>query len=249
LGVRLDPVLAGEKPGSRRLALDADHRLPVECGLVPRFELQFPPDQIGALASRFPGLDDARYRAAGEAVRTRGYYRRPEFIMVCRWKTPRSAPRVAHNSARSIRRATGGAISTGDEASRMEALLELEGVGVPTASTLLYFVFPESYPILDIRALESLGVKPRSVYPVGFWLEYLTACRQLAGRYGVDLRTLDKALWQHSKERSAGARPELLEQLQGERGGRAGRARDGVDASGQVGKLLRQRGEMGRIDG
>ncbi len=84
----------------------------------------------------------------------------------------------------------------------MQALLELEGVGVPTASTLLYFAFPESYPILDIRALESLGVKSRSVYPVGFWLEYLAACRELAERHHVDLRTLDKALWQHSKERS-----------------------------------------------
>ena len=88
----------------------------------------------------------------------------------------------------------------------MEALLALDGVGVPTASTLLYFVFPDRYPILDVRALESLGVRPRSVYPVAFWLEYLTACRELSERYGVDLRTLDKALWQHSKERSAGFR-------------------------------------------
>lgn len=171
---------------------------------MPSFELQFPPDEIGALASRFPGLDDAPYGAAGEAVRARGYYTRAEFITVCRWKTPRSAPRVARNSARSIRRATGRAISTADETGRMQALLELEGVGVPTASTLLYFVFPESYPILDVRALESLGVKARSVYPIGFWLEYLSACRGLAERYDVDLRTLDKALWQHSKERSAG---------------------------------------------
>jgi hypothetical protein len=40
------------------------------------------------------------------------------------------------------------------------------------------------------------------VYPVGFWLAYLSACRTLAQRAGVTLRTLDKALWQHSKERA-----------------------------------------------
>ncbi len=85
----------------------------------------------------------------------------------------------------------------------MEALLELEGVGVPTASTLLYFAFPDAYPILDVRALESLGVKPRSQYPVSLWLGYLGACRELAARCGVSLRTLDKALWQHSREHSA----------------------------------------------
>ena len=82
----------------------------------------------------------------------------------------------------------------------MMALLGLAGVGVPTASVLLYCAFPRDYPILDVRALESLGVKPRSPYPVSFWLEYLAACRELAGHHGVSIRTLDKALWQHSKE-------------------------------------------------
>jgi hypothetical protein len=74
---------------------------------------------------------------------------------------------------------------------------------VPTASTLLYTAFPDDYPILDVRALQSVGVKPRSSYPVSFWLEYLEACRVLARRSGVSIRTLDKALWQHSKELSA----------------------------------------------
>jgi hypothetical protein len=36
---------------------------------------------------------------------------------------------------------------------------------------------------------------------VSFWLEYLDTCRRLARQAGVSLRTLDKALWQHSKER------------------------------------------------
>jgi hypothetical protein len=40
---------------------------------------------------------------------------------------------------------------------------------------------------------------------VSFWLEYLFFCRELARRCGVSIRTLDKALWQHSKERAARA--------------------------------------------
>jgi hypothetical protein len=166
------------------------------------FELQFPAAEIQSLALRFPGQDDPGFRVTGAAVRARGYYTRGEFIRVCRWKTPRSAPKVTANSARTVRRATGSALVTEDEQVRMQALLGLDGVGVPTASTLLYCVWPERYPILDVRALESLGVKPRSVYPLRFWLEYLAACRALSARYDVDLRTLDKALWQHSKERS-----------------------------------------------
>jgi hypothetical protein len=109
---------------------------------------------------------------------------------------------VATNTAKAVAEATGNAFATGDEGRRMEALLELSGVGVPTASTLLFFAYPNAYPILDVRALESLGARPRSQYPVSFWLAYLNACRDLAARHGVSLRTLDKALWQHSKERT-----------------------------------------------
>jgi hypothetical protein len=121
---------------------------------------------------------------------------------VCSWKTVRSRPKVAANTEAAVVDATRRALAAGDEATRIAALLELEGVGVPTASTLLYFAFPDDYPILDVRALESLGVKPRSTYPVSFWLEYLEACRRIARDAGVSVRTLDKALWQYSKELS-----------------------------------------------
>jgi hypothetical protein len=149
-------------------------------------------------------MDDAPGLALGAAVRARGYYTRAEFIEVCGWKTVRSRPRVAANSEAAVVKATARALSAVDEEARMSALLELAGVGVPTASTLLYFVFPDDYPILDVRALESLGVAGRSVYTVGFWLAYLSTCRTLARRAGVSIRTLDKALWQFSKERSRG---------------------------------------------
>ena len=169
---------------------------------MPTFELQFPLDEIDALAARFPGGDDGRLHEVCVAVRGRGYYTREEFIEVCAWKTVRSRPKVSGNSDAAVVRATGLAMGTEDESVRMTALLELDGVGVPTASTLLYCAFPDHYPILDVRALESLGVRPRSQYPLSFWLGYLGACRELAQQAGVSLRTLDKALWQHSKERS-----------------------------------------------
>jgi hypothetical protein len=170
---------------------------------VPGFEPQFPPSLIEELAERFGYMDDSKLLAAGRAARERGCYRRAEFLAVCRWKSARSTPRVASNSDRAIASATRLALSTSsDERTRMEALTSLAGVGVPTASTLLYFAFPDDYPILDVRALESLGRRGRSVYPVSFWLEYLQACRSLARAHGVSIRTLDKALWQHSKERA-----------------------------------------------
>jgi hypothetical protein len=170
---------------------------------VPAFEIQFPPERVPDLAARFPAVDEGAVDTIGPAARARGYYRRGEFLLVCAWKTPRSAPKVALNTEPAVRAATRRAFAETDEAVRIQALLSLSGVGVPTASTLLYFAFPALYPILDVRALESLGVKPRSQYPISFWLGYLEACRALAAQCGVSIRTLDKALWQWSKERSA----------------------------------------------
>jgi hypothetical protein len=166
------------------------------------FALQFPPEEIPALAARFGESDDGPYLRAGAAARARGRYTRAEFLLVCEWKSARSRPLVAANAPAAIARATGAALAATGDAERIAALLALKGVGVPTASVLLHFAEPGRYPILDVRALESLGVKGRSTYPVSFWLCYVDACRALSARHGVSLRTLDKALWQHSKERA-----------------------------------------------
>jgi hypothetical protein len=170
---------------------------------LPAFALQFDPGEIPGLAARFGDTDDSAPEQAGRAAAARGHYARDEFLVVCAWKSPRSRPRVQANDAAAIEAHTRDALAASDEAVRMEALLRLNGVGVPTASCLLYFADPASYTILDVRALESLGVRGRSTYPVAFWLEYLYTCRELARLHGVSLRTLDKALWQHSKERVA----------------------------------------------
>jgi hypothetical protein len=167
-----------------------------------RFALQFPPDEIPGLAARFsyPKPDDDCL-AAGEAARERGRYTREELILICTWKTERSKGLVASNSETAVELATARAFRSKDEGKRMDALTGLAGVGVPTASALLFFAFPNDYPILDVRALESLGHKTsRTVYPTDFWVEYLLACRRIADEAGVPIRTLDKALWQASKE-------------------------------------------------
>jgi hypothetical protein len=170
---------------------------------VTAFDLQFSPEEIEPLAVRFGYTDDAACMGAGAAARARGHYTREEFLTVCEWKTSRSRSKVARNDAAAVEEATHRALASADERERMEALTALEGVGVPTASTLLHFAFPDDYPILDVRALESLGQRSRTAYPVEYWLRYLDACQELALRYGVSIRTLDKALWQKSKEGGA----------------------------------------------
>ena len=167
---------------------------------MPEFALQFAVERVPEYAARFPSEDDGEALAIGRRARDRGHYTLTEFRRMCRWKTPRSAPLVAQNNARSVRDATRLALDeTGNERERIEALLSLRGVGWPTASVLLHVAYPERYPILDTRALHALGVRASS-YNFPFWEAYVAVCRELAEQAGVDGRTLDQALWQWSKE-------------------------------------------------
>ena len=68
------------------------------------------------------------------------------------------------------------------------------------ASVILHFRFDNTYPILDFRALWSLGIEERNKYDFELWWAYVLCCRKLARRAGVSMRTLDRALWQYSKE-------------------------------------------------
>lgn len=77
----------------------------------------------------------------------------------------------------------------------------LDGVSWPVASVLLHFGSCDRYPILDFRALWSLRIKVPKQYDFGFWWAYTLYCRSLADEHNVSMRTLDRALWQYSKEK------------------------------------------------
>lgn len=60
---------------------------------------------------------------------------------------------------------------------------------------------PNPYPIIDYRALWSLGLEQKGAYyTFDDWWTYVESCRDLSEQAGVDMRTFDRALWQYSKE-------------------------------------------------
>ncbi len=145
------------------------------------FILQFPLEQVPAYAGRYAYAGDDEVIAIGKVARARGRYLRDEFVAVCRWKTPRSAPRVAMNTDERVEQATRVALADGSgERERIEALRSLDGVEWPTASVLLHLAYPERYPILDKRALIALGVRSA----VGLQLPVLAGLRLDVSRAG-----------------------------------------------------------------
>lgn len=79
--------------------------------------------------------------------------------------------------------------------------MTLHGVSWPTASVVLHFWHNDPYPILDFRALWSLGFdKQPTYYTFDIWSKYTDFCRRLAKESEVSMRTADRALWQFSSE-------------------------------------------------
>jgi len=134
-------------------------------------------------------------------VREIGYLTKPDFLTICRWKTRRSQSRCASNDEEFVKAVSQTALSTSSEQLRIGIWTLLHGVEWPTASTLLHWLHPEPYPILDFRALWSLGYKKPPKYDFEFWRDYASYCRLLASKHGVPVRVLDRALWQYSSER------------------------------------------------
>jgi hypothetical protein len=168
-----------------------------------RFRLRFPEQDIRKWAARF--ADDGSGNGILDGIRplvfTRGYLTRPEFLKICAWKSVRTKQSCRRNTAHRIEILTRAAFATSDEALKISLLRLLDGVEWPTASTILHFCDPRPYPILDYRAIWALGVDKPPTYTMAFWLAYLAFTRDLALRLNLPIRTVDKALWQYSKER------------------------------------------------
>ena len=87
-----------------------------------------------------------------------------------------------------------------NERSRIEILTILYGISWPSASVIIHFCHSDPYPIIDYRSLWTVGLEVPNVYHFELWWCYTESCREIAQRNHVDMRTLDRALWQYSKE-------------------------------------------------
>lgn len=164
------------------------------------FYLRFEPTEISRLAAQYQYEDgDAVINDTVLRVKRQSYLTHPDLVALCYWKSARSHTRCAQNPPDYIEAVTYIALTTPHERLRIEILTLLFGVSWPTASVILHWYHRDPYPILDFRALWSLGIDEAPSYTFEFWWAYTQFCRQLAMESKVSMRDLDKALWQYSK--------------------------------------------------
>ena len=184
--------------------------------MVAYFQLQPSETELQELADEYWQRSGDRERElekaafeAGEAIR-KGEYTLANLEAIVRWKAECAVQYLITNSNGNIRKAL--AVAAAPETptgNAVKALLELQGIDIPLASAILAAIFPERYSVLDFRALEALG---HARHDVHFYEEYVAFCKRLAESNIVKpqnnlpgatpLRTLDRALWEWSRNHS-----------------------------------------------
>ena len=152
--------------------------------------------EVHALAAVYNYDGDDALGASLVQARARGWMIRDELVSVAAWKWRGARPQqlAMLNSEGEVQEITRASFSAESERLRIGALLALSGVHWPMASVILHFAFRDRYPILDVRAMASVGGLS-SYYSHQRWIDYVTLCREAVGRLGVTMRDLDRALW------------------------------------------------------
>ena len=145
------------------------------------------------------------------AARLRGHLTKPEFLTICRWKSPRAIRHCMKNSPARIRRHSAIALASRDERAKFDALTALDGVGAPTASAILTLTNPRRYAVIDIRVwqllfdLGSVRTKPGGVgFRFDDWRDYLAVLRPHAKRLGASVRAVEYSLFLYHQRTQEG---------------------------------------------
>lgn len=81
-------------------------------------------------------------------------------------------------------------------------LVKCPGVGFPMASSMLKFIKPDIFPIIDVRAYRALtGKKPHNyTYSYQLYVDYTRELEKIAKQLGRPLREIDERLYEFDKQ-------------------------------------------------
>ena len=165
------------------------------------FVLRLHLNEIHTWADRYDYPEEEIFvQEVGPRIRGRRFCTAADLVRLCEWKSPRIRSRCGKNEPAYVEAVTRIALTTPHERLRIEVLTLLSGVGWPMASVILHWGHHDPYPILDSRALWSLGISDPPAYTFEFWEAYTGFCRHLSHHTSISMRRLDRALWQYAKE-------------------------------------------------
>ena len=135
-------------------------------------------------------------------IEKKGYLTKPTFIDIVNWKSPRVRPVFENGDFRIYKKGIVKCLSLKDD-DKLPSLMELPGIGAPIGSTILHFIYPDKFPIMDVRTCEALyglgyivsKARDEKRYPA-----FRGAILDIQKRHRrYSLRQIDKALFAYNK--------------------------------------------------
>lgn len=139
-------------------------------------------------------------------AKNEGVFTKDFLLEIIEWKSPRSKGYWKSNNKEYVREISKRFFQLKDDKNRMRCLRELHGVGVPVATAILTLSDPKNYCIIDYHAWQllydyglvtekedgnNLGVKN--------WLQFLEIIRQLAQKFQVKARDIERTIFDYHK--------------------------------------------------
>ena len=138
-------------------------------------------------------------------VRTHGTIAKSTFRDIAKWKSSWLLIEIEWDHferyARAIRRAR--SVIPGE---RLSLLVKLRGIRAPFGSTILHFLYPDSFPIIDVRTMGVLhraGLLPTKSASVEIYPEFRRQLLRIKRENpGWTLKAIDRALFAYHKRYS-----------------------------------------------
>ena len=160
--------------------------------------------EICYYASKYDADYDTPMCRLAEDVKERGYLKMTDLLTLSIWMTRGQTTRyIKKNVDGVVEEMTKWSLAAETERDRIDYLCRLDGVRLGVASAILHWFHNEDYPIHSRPALKTVGVeKKHCSHRFGEWMRYVLFCQRIAEENRIEMRTLDRALWQYSKEQS-----------------------------------------------
>ena len=146
-----------------------------------------------------------------QSFRNRGYLLKDEALEILHWKSPRPKKHYSKNSEERFKNISKLSFSQKDDRVKIHILTCLNGINYPSASAILMFLDPNSFPVLDIRVWEVLfefglvNSNPSGRnFNLDHWEKYIEIIRSYGEKLNDSVRSIEKRIFDYHKMTSSG---------------------------------------------
>lgn len=176
----------------------------IDADFINKWKKRYDEDYIGG--------DDEEYKNIFKKVSEElslGTISKATFIEILNWKTPRLKGIVKLDKFNYYEEGIKMALDAPDD-QKLSILDDLYGIGVPTASTILHFIYPSKFPIMDVRTAETLhdfDYLKKDTRSDENYVLFCEVIRNIAQESNCTLREVDKAIFAYHKCETGKTKP------------------------------------------